>query len=172
MGEDAVVRVEAVGKVYRLGEFRGGYGRLTDAVAERIRRARVKGTERRAEFWALRDVSFAVKQGETVGIIGHNGAGKSTLLKILSRISTPTVGEIRLRGRVAALLEVGTGFHQELTGRENIYLNGALLGMGKADMTARFEEIISFAEVEQFIDTPVKRYSTGMRLRLAFSVAA
>jgi lipopolysaccharide transport system ATP-binding protein len=123
-------------------------------------------------FWALRDVSFEVKQGETVGIIGRNGAGKSTLLKLLSRITEPTRGRIELDGRVAALLEVGTGFHSELTGRENIYLNGTILGMKRADITRQLDEIVAFAEVEQFIDTPVKRYSSGMTLRLAFAVAA
>lgn len=124
------------------------------------------------EFWALRDVSFEVKQGEVLGIIGHNGAGKSTLLKILSRITEPTAGRISIKGRVASLLEVGTGFHPELTGRENVYLNGAILGMGKAEIRRKFDEIVAFAEVEKFLDTPVKRYSSGMYVRLAFAVAA
>lgn len=123
-------------------------------------------------FWALRDVSFDVKRGETVGIIGRNGAGKSTLLKLLSRITEPTSGRIEIDGRVAALLEVGTGFHSELTGRENIYLNGTILGMKRAEITRQLDEIVAFAEVEQFLDTPVKRYSSGMTLRLAFAVAA
>jgi lipopolysaccharide transport system ATP-binding protein len=123
-------------------------------------------------FWALQDVSFQVKQGETVGIIGRNGAGKSTLLKLLSRITEPTDGRIELYGRVAALLEVGTGFHSELTGRENVYLNGTILGMKRTEITRKFDEIVAFAEIEQFIDTPVKRYSSGMAMRLGFAVAA
>lgn len=126
----------------------------------------------REEFWALKDVSFEVRQGDVVGIIGRNGAGKSTLLKILSRITEPTQGRIRLRGRVASLLEVGTGFHQELTGRENIFLNGAILGMTRREIRQKFDEIVAFSEVEKFLDTPVKRYSSGMYVRLAFAVAA
>ena len=124
------------------------------------------------EFWALKDVSFDIQQGDRVGIIGRNGAGKSTLLKILSRITEPTVGRVKIKGRVASLLEVGTGFHPELTGRENIYLNGAILGMGKAEIKKKFDEIVAFAEVEKFLDTPVKHYSSGMYVRLAFAVAA
>ena len=129
-------------------------------------------TETQEEFWALKDVSFEVKQGDRVGIIGRNGAGKSTLLKVLSRITEPTQGRITIKGRVASLLEVGTGFHPELTGRENIFLNGAILGMSRADIKLKFDEIVAFAEVEKFLDTPVKRYSSGMYVRLAFAVAA
>src|SRR3984893_4555232 len=127
---------------------------------------------RREDLWALRDVSFKVKQGEVVGIVGRNGAGKSTLLKILSRNTDPTAGRVRIKGRVASLLEVGTGFHPELTGRENIFLNGAILGMTRAEIRRNFDEIVAFAEVERFLDTPVKRYSSGMYVRLAFAVAA
>src|SRR5262249_2007763 len=124
------------------------------------------------DFWALKDVTFEIGQGERVGVIGRNGAGKSTLLKILSRITSPTEGRVELQGRVASLLEVGTGFHPDLTGRENVFLNGAILGMTKAETTRKFDEIVAFAEVEKFLDTPVKRYSSGMYVRLAFAVAA
>jgi lipopolysaccharide transport system ATP-binding protein len=124
------------------------------------------------EFWALKDINFEIKKGDRVGIIGRNGAGKSTLLKLLSRITEPTEGRIQIAGRVASLLEVGTGFHPELTGRENIFLNGAILGMRRTEIQKRFDEIIAFAEVEKFLDTPVKRYSSGMYVRLAFAVAA
>ena len=146
----------------------GGGGDL--AIHGKLKRG--VGQRSEEEFWALKDVSFEVKQGEVVGIIGRNGAGKSTLLKILSRITEPTEGRVTLRGRVASLLEVGTGFHPELTGRENIFLNGAILGMSKVEIKKKFDEIVAFAEVERFLDTPVKRYSSGMYVRLAFAVAA
>jgi homopolymeric O-antigen transport system ATP-binding protein len=168
---DIAVRAEGVGKKYRLGQLDTGYRLLSEVISDRLRRLG-SGRGRRAEFWALQDIGFEVERGETFGIIGHNGAGKSTLLKLLARVTPPTAGEIRLHGRVGALLEVGTGFHAELTGRENIYLNGAVLGMRRAEIARKFDEIVAFAEVEQFIDTPVKRYSSGMYLRLAFSVAA
>lgn len=145
---------------------------LHHAARKLWRRARWGTGFEREEFWALRDVSFSVQPGEVVGIIGRNGAGKSTLLKILSRITEPTAGKITLRGRVASLLEVGTGFHPDLTGRENIFLNGAILGMSRAEIRKKFDEIVAFAEVERFLDTPVKRYSSGMYVRLAFAVAA
>lgn len=147
---------------------------ISSALMSPLRRLRqIRGTdETMEEYWALKDVSFDVQPGEVVGIIGRNGAGKSTLLKILSRIVEPTEGEIRLRGRVASLLEVGTGFHPELTGRENIYLNGSILGMKRREIDRKFDEIVDFAEVEKFLDTPVKRYSSGMYVRLAFAVAA
>jgi homopolymeric O-antigen transport system ATP-binding protein len=169
-----IISVRGVSKAYRLGAI--GATSLKEEVARLWGRAR--GRQSNAsnngskEFWALRDVSFDVQPGEVVGIIGKNGAGKSTLLKILSRITQQTSGEITLRGRVASLLEVGTGFHPDLSGRENIFLNGAILGMSKAEIRRKFDEIVAFAEVEQFIDTPVKRYSSGMYVRLAFAVAA
>jgi lipopolysaccharide transport system ATP-binding protein len=166
---DLAVRAEGVGKRYRLGQLQATYSLLTETIAERLRG---RGRERRQEFWALRDVDFQVARGESFGIVGHNGAGKSTLLKILARVTPPTTGEVRLRGRVGALLEVGTGFNGELTGRENIALNGAILGMRRPEIARKFDEIVEFAEVERFIDTPVKRYSSGMYLRLAFAVAA
>ena len=137
-----------------------------------VRRRQVIQGDEIEEFWALKDVSFDIKQGEVLGIIGRNGAGKSTLLKVLSRITEPTKGRVLLRGRVASLLEVGTGFHSELTGRENIFLNGAILGMTQREIRQKFDEIVAFAEVEKFLDMPVKRYSSGMYVRLAFAVAA
>ncbi len=178
---DVVIRCEGLGKKYRIGANRHGrYVALRDVLAERFRswgrrlagRGRGDSGGSYEEIWALRDVSFEVKRGECVGIIGRNGAGKSTLLKLLSRITEPTEGRIRLRGRVASLLEVGTGFHPELTGRENIYLNGAILGMKRAEIRRKFDAIAAFAEVEKFLDTPVKHYSSGMYMRLAFAVAA
>jgi len=192
---DTVIRVEGLGKKYIIGHQSNGHRTLRDVLADSLsapfrvlRRAgdvrrspagfssspdvTSRASSRREEFWALKDVSFDVSQGEVVGIIGRNGAGKSTLLKILSRITEPTIGRVRIRGRVASLLEVGTGFHPELTGRENVFLNGAILGMTREEIKRKFDEIVAFAEVEKFLDTPVKRYSSGMYVRLAFAVAA
>ncbi|MBD2017958.1 ABC transporter ATP-binding protein [Microcoleus sp. FACHB-53] len=179
---DTVIRVENLGKKYTLGhQKQERYTALRDVISNSAKSAGRKFLKPFGkkmsdpaidDFWALKDVSFEIKQGDRVGIIGRNGAGKSTLLKILSRITEPTNGSIRIKGRVASLLEVGTGFHPELTGRENIYLNGAILGMSKAEIKRKFDEIVAFAEVEKFLDTPVKRYSSGMYVRLAFSVAA
>lgn len=171
------IRVNNLGKKYRIGSRQEGYGTLRDALASAmqapLRMLRKSGRELPPmEIWALRDVSFEVKPGEVLGIIGRNGAGKSTLLKILSRITYPTLGRAEIFGRVGSLLEVGTGFHPELTGRENIYLNGAVLGMKKNEIQRKFDEIVEFAEIEQFLDTPVKRYSSGMYMRLAFAIAA
>ncbi len=173
---DFAIRVERLGKRYHLGR-REAYRTLRESLvrgAGRLARAGRRSPDDPADeiHWALRDVSFTVPQGDAIAIIGRNGAGKSTLLKILSRIVEPTEGEIRLRGRVGSLLEVGTGFHPELSGRENIYLNGAILGMRKAEIASKFDAIVAFAEVERFLDTPVKRYSSGMYVRLAFAVAA
>ncbi len=175
---EPIISVENLSKRYVLGRQRSGDGlrhALEGAMRNPLGWLKRKNGERKAkseEIWALKDVSFEVKQGEVVGIVGRNGAGKSTLLKILSRITEPTEGRVRLRGRVASLLEVGTGFHQELTGRENIFLNGAILGMTKVEIRRRFDEIVAFSEIEKFLDTPVKRYSSGMYVRLAFAVAA
>ncbi|HKQ03915.1 MAG TPA: ABC transporter ATP-binding protein [Blastocatellia bacterium] len=177
---DVVIRAENLGKKYRIHhqQERQRYVALRDVFADKLltpwRWAKRQSAHRQSveDFWALKDVSFEIKQGEVVGIIGRNGAGKSTLLKILSRITEPTEGRVKIRGRVASLLEVGTGFHPELTGRENIYLNGAILGMTKLEIKQKFDEIVSFAEIDQFLDTPVKRYSSGMYVRLAFAVAA
>lgn len=175
---DVAIRVENLGKRYRIGR-REPYKTLRDSLAGAVRAPfrRLSGGSNgdggRGELiWALRDVSFEVRRGEVVGVIGRNGAGKSTLLKILSRITAPTEGSAVINGRVGSLLEVGTGFHPELTGRENIYLSGAILGMRKREINEKFDEIVKFAEVEKFIDTPLKRYSSGMQVRLAFAVAA
>jgi len=173
-----IIEAKGLSKSYQLGETLR-HDTLRDAVSQGFSSLFGKGTrsvEARpkpdGDFWALKDVSFDVQQGEVIGVIGRNGAGKSTLLKILSRITDPTRGEVRLRGRVASLLEVGTGFHPELTGRENIFLNGAILGMRKTEIRKKFDDIVAFAEIEKFLDTPVKRYSSGMYVRLAFAVAA
>ena len=178
---DTVIKVENLSKKYLLGHHNEErYTTLRDSIANGAKsllkpfqggKSKVGDVDPQ-EFWALKDVSFEIKQGDRIGIIGRNGAGKSTLLKILSRITEPTQGSIRIKGRVASLLEVGTGFHPELTGRENISLNGAILGMNKTDIDRKFDEIVAFAEVEKFLDTPVKRYSSGMYVRLAFAVAA
>ncbi|HUY91134.1 MAG TPA: ABC transporter ATP-binding protein [Pirellulales bacterium] len=181
---ESTIRVQGLSKQYRLGASQGaGYRTLRESLSHAAQRTwgRVRRVSRSADaseaatpdrFWALDDVSFDVQPGEVVGIIGRNGAGKSTLLKILSRITEPTHGRATIRGRVGSLLEVGTGFHPELTGRENIYMNGSILGMGRREIARRFDEIVAFAETEQFLDTPVKRYSSGMYVRLAFAVAA
>lgn len=176
---DVVIRVEHLGKEYPLGQ-RERYYTLRDKIAKFIRPGALLGGTApllnsgsgASTFWALDDVSFEVRRGETIGIVGQNGAGKSTLLKILSRITEPSTGYADIAGRLGSLLEVGTGFHPELTGRENIYLNGAILGMKKTEIAKNFDEIVSFAEVEKFLDSPVKHYSSGMYVRLAFAVAA
>jgi lipopolysaccharide transport system ATP-binding protein len=176
--DDIAIRAEGLSKRYRIQQgARARYGTLRDALVEAVRapfsrRSSPDSAGNDSYIWALKDVSFEVKRGEVVGIIGRNGAGKTTLLKILSRITEPTEGYAEVRGRVGSLLEVGTGFHPELTGRENIYLNGAILGMKKAEIDRKFDEIVSFAEIQKFIDTPVKFYSSGMYVRLAFAVAA
>ncbi|MBD2445258.1 ABC transporter ATP-binding protein [Dolichospermum sp. FACHB-1091] len=177
---DTVIRVENLGKKYIIGhQQQERYTALRDVITNKVKsignllNPQAKNENPAfEEFWSLKDVSFEIKQGDRVGIIGRNGAGKSTLLKILSRITEPTKGSIKIKGRVASLLEVGTGFHPELTGRENVFLNGAILGMGKEEIKRKFDEIVAFAEVEKFLDTPVKRYSSGMYVRLAFAVAA
>ncbi|WP_083522074.1 ABC transporter ATP-binding protein [Desulfovibrio fairfieldensis] len=168
-----IISVEGLGKSYTIRhEGQTHYKSLREEIFKLPSRLLRRGGQSREEFWALKDVSFDIMPGDRVGIIGRNGAGKSTLLKLLSRITEPTTGRITLRGRVASLLEVGTGFHPELTGRENIYLNGAILGMTRSEVRRKFDEIVDFAGVEKFLDTPVKRYSSGMYVRLAFAVAA
>ena len=169
------IQTSELGKSYTLGVKGPGYGTLREAIVEAAQRPFRRERKEKASrdlLWALKDLSLTINSGEVVGLIGHNGAGKSTLLKILSRITEPSVGYADVSGRVGSLLEVGTGFHPELTGRENIFLNGAILGMRKAEIRARFDEIVEFAEMERFLDTPVKRYSSGMSVRLAFAVAA
>jgi lipopolysaccharide transport system ATP-binding protein len=168
-----IIEVKGLSKKYQIGEQQP-YLTLRDSLASLVKNPfkKIKEGLNKDEFWALKDINFTVEPGEVVGIIGRNGAGKSTLLKILSRITPPTSGEVILRGRVGSLLEVGTGFQQELTGRENIYLNGAILGMSQIEIKRKFDEIVAFAEVDKFIDTPVKHYSSGMYMRLAFSIAA
>lgn len=176
-----IIEVRHIGKKYNITHQRGKYIALRDVLMNILRSPfafleskarRLAGREGKEDFWALKDVNFSVQKGEVVGIIGGNGAGKSTLLKILSQITPPTEGEVKIRGRVGSLLEVGTGFHPELTGRENIFLNGAILGMKQKEIAAKFDEIVAFSGVEKFLDTPVKHYSSGMYVRLAFSVAA
>ena len=179
--EKPIIEVNGIGKKYNITHERGRYVALRDVIASIAKnpfsflKKKAKsaiGLEKKEEFWALRGVNFSIRKGEVVGVIGNNGAGKSTLLKILSQITPPTEGEIILRGKVGSLLEVGTGFHPELTGRENIFLNGAILGMGRREIALKFDKIVEFSGVEKFIDTPVKYYSSGMYVRLAFSVAA
>ncbi|MFA6404805.1 MAG: ABC transporter ATP-binding protein [Candidatus Paceibacterota bacterium] len=176
-----IIEVKNIGKKYNITHMKGGYIALRDVIASALRNPfsfiknkakQAVGLTKKEEFWALKDVSFTVKRGEIVGVIGANGAGKSTLLKVLSQITPPTEGEVMLHGRVGSLLEVGTGFHPELTGRENIFLNGAILGMKKGEIASKFDQIVEFAGIEKFLDTPVKYYSSGMYVRLAFSVAA
>lgn len=172
---EPIIQANNISKKYVIKHQGGGYIALRDVIAEKARNiitAKKTVANSKEDFWALKDISFSLYHGDRLGIIGRNGAGKSTLLKILSRITTPTTGSILFRGRIGSLLEVGTGFHPELTGRENIFLNGAILGMKREEVKKKFDEIVEFAEVEKFLDTPVKRYSSGMYVRLAFSVAA
>ena len=180
---DIVISVRNLSKQYKIGEAQRAHSTLRDQIAETLSaplrnvKSLFAGAKRNRSasdenIWALKDVSFDIRQGEVVGVIGRNGAGKSTLLKVLSRITEPTEGYAEIHGRVGCLLEVGTGFHPELTGRENIYLNGAILGMRRDEIVRKFDEIVAFAEIERFLDVPVKRYSTGMYMRLGFAVAA
>lgn len=176
--KDSVISIENVGKRYLIGHQMSQGDGMRHAIEGAVRspltwfRNRRQQKVQQVDFWALRNISADIKEGEVVGILGRNGAGKSTLLKLLSRITEPTEGRLRIRGRIASLLEVGTGFHGELTGRENVFLNGAILGMSRAEIVRKFDEIVAFSEIEEFLDTPVKRYSSGMYVRLAFSVAA
>ena len=180
---DIAIKAEGLGKEFHIGGLQKSYYRLTDQLTDmfaapfrragKLMRGQASGAAELDEtIWALKDISFQIKPGEAVGLIGRNGAGKSTLLKILSGISDPTKGYADIYGRVGSLLEVGTGFHPELTGRENIYLNGAILGMKKAEIESKLDEIVAFAEIDKFLDTPVKHYSSGMYVRLAFAIAA
>jgi lipopolysaccharide transport system ATP-binding protein len=184
MSSDIVIRAQGLGKKYTIGHqsaeavptlrdaIMRGAGGLVRSAREMLRGQPIIAGDEMEEFWALKDVNFEVKRGEVLGIIGRNGAGKSTLLKVLSRITEPSEGRVEIKGRVASLLEVGTGFHPELSGRENVYLNGAILGMSRREIRSKFDEIVDFAEIEKYLDTPVKRYSSGMYVRLAFAVAA
>ena len=181
MKNSPIITVKNISKKYNINHQQGGYIALRDVITNifknpftflKTKTKEVLGIETKEEFWALKDINFEIMKGEVIGIVGRNGAGKSTLLKILSQITPPTTGEIRINGTVGSLLEVGTGFHPELTGRENIFLNGAILGMKKKDIVRKFDEIVKFADIEKFLDTPVKYYSSGMYVRLAFSVAA
>ena len=173
---DIAISVEGLGKRYQIGRQQDPYGRLTESLWRALRApldlARRRPRDSSEWIWALRDVSFDVHQGDVVGVIGRNGSGKSTLLKVLSRITEPTAGSAQLHGRVGSLLEVGTGFHPELTGRENVFMSGAVLGMRRSEIIRKFDEIVDFAGIDQFLDTPVKRYSSGMQVRLGFAVAA
>jgi lipopolysaccharide transport system ATP-binding protein len=179
MSDDIAIRVKKLGKRYKLGQQTSGYKTLGETITravkspfQHLQHEELEEKKEAGTFWALKDISFEVKKGEVLGIIGKNGAGKSTLLKILSRITAPTEGTVEINGRVGSLLEVGTGFHPELTGRENVFLSGSIMGMKKAEIEEKFDQIVNFAEIEKFLDTPVKRYSSGMYVRLAFAVAA